>query len=101
MALERCFERHGCHQNPGPHPTVSSVQPARLIKRRPVGVQRLCRAPDAVLAQDALRALQILSSALASARLVALDLSGNALGEKGVRACASVLTAQVGPACGG
>ena len=45
--------------------------------------------------QDALRALQILSTALAQARLVALDLSGNALGEKGVRACAAVLTAQV------
>lgn len=40
--------------------------------------------------KDALQALVILSQALAAARLTALDLSGNALGEKGLRACADL-----------
>jgi Ran GTPase-activating protein (RanGAP) involved in mRNA processing and transport len=45
---------------------------------------------------EALDALRIISAALAGAKLKRLNLSDNALGEKGVRACASVLTAQVG-----
>ena len=45
--------------------------------------------------KDALQALVILSRALATARLLALDLSGNALGEKGIRACAEIWTKQV------
>ena len=44
---------------------------------------------------DALQALVILSRALATARLKALDLSGNALGEKGIRAFQEFWTAQV------
>jgi hypothetical protein len=59
--------------------------------------------------EEALDVLRVLSSALAGApRLKALDLSDNALGEKGVRACADVLAGKVmglgaGPArnCGG
>ncbi|KAK9822823.1 hypothetical protein WJX81_005289 [Elliptochloris bilobata] len=45
---------------------------------------------------EALDALRILSNALAQARLKVLDLSDNALGEKGVRACAAALSNQAG-----
>lgn len=41
---------------------------------------------------EALEALRIISAALTSAKLKHLNLSDNALGEKGVRAAADVLT---------
>uniref|UniRef100_A0A7S0R6D9 WPP domain-containing protein n=1 Tax=Chlamydomonas leiostraca TaxID=1034604 RepID=A0A7S0R6D9_9CHLO len=43
---------------------------------------------------EALDALRAISAALVPARLARLNLSDNALGEKGVRACADVLTSQ-------
>ena len=43
---------------------------------------------------EALKALSIISDALADAELDGLDLSDNALGEKGIRACAKAYTGQ-------
>ncbi|KAK9804382.1 hypothetical protein WJX72_010405 [[Myrmecia] bisecta] len=43
---------------------------------------------------EALAALRIISGALAACALRALDLSDNALGEKGVRACAAAISGQ-------
>jgi Ran GTPase-activating protein (RanGAP) involved in mRNA processing and transport len=43
---------------------------------------------------EALQALSIISEALADAELDSLDLSDNALGEKGIRACAKAYTGQ-------
>lgn len=43
---------------------------------------------------EALNALQIISEALAETELDSLDLSDNALGEKGIRACAAVVSKQ-------
>ena len=43
---------------------------------------------------EALQALSIISEALADAQLESLDLSDNALGEKGIRACAKAYTGQ-------
>lgn len=45
---------------------------------------------------EALASLTKVCSGLLTARLISLDLSDNALGEKGVRACADILKAQVG-----
>ena len=45
--------------------------------------------------KEALSALQIISEGLAKAGLTRLDLSDNALGEKGVLACQAALTSQV------
>jgi Ran GTPase-activating protein (RanGAP) involved in mRNA processing and transport len=55
-----------------------------------------CALPTGRPEDEALDALRIISAALAGAKLKRLNLSDNALGEKGVRACATVLTAQVG-----
>eukprot|EP00889_Picochlorum_renovo_P003979 jgi/Picre1/31009/NNA_006367.t1 len=44
--------------------------------------------------EEALKALEIISEALAEAELDSLDLSDNALGEKGIRACAAVIQKQ-------
>lgn len=44
---------------------------------------------------EALDALRIVCEALAVAKLKTLNLSDNALGEKGVRACAAAITSQV------
>ena len=46
--------------------------------------------------KEALAALQIISEGLAKAGLTRLDLSDNALGEKGVLACQAAITSQVG-----
>ena len=59
---------------------------------------------DALLFQEveALDALRILSKALTASKLRMLNISDNALGEKGVRACAEAFTSQVrwfGPQC--
>ncbi len=43
---------------------------------------------------EALQALSIISEALSDAQLESLDLSDNALGEKGIRACAKAYTGQ-------
>ena len=53
-------------------------------------------APARAQEDEALDALRIISKSLTKAKLRGLNLSDNALGEKGVRACAEVLTAQVG-----
>ncbi len=45
---------------------------------------------------EALAALRIISKALVGTKLRHLNLSDNALGEKGVRAAAEALTSQVG-----
>lgn len=45
---------------------------------------------------EALAALRIISAALGKARLRHLNLSDNALGEKGIRACAAAFSEQVG-----
>lgn len=45
--------------------------------------------------EEALAALNIICGSLASAQLQKLNLSDNALGEKGIRACASALTTKV------
>lgn len=44
---------------------------------------------------EALQALRIISAALGRAKLRRLDLSDNALGEKGIRACAAAFQEQV------
>ncbi len=44
---------------------------------------------------EALSALTVITDALQGAKLKVLDLSDNALGEKGIRACAKALTSQV------
>lgn len=44
---------------------------------------------------EALQALRIISAALGLAKLRRLDLSDNALGEKGIRACAAAFQEQV------
>lgn len=44
---------------------------------------------------EALATLTVMTDALQQAKLRALDLSDNALGEKGIRACAKALTSQV------
>ena len=50
-----------------------------------------------VLQEDeALDALRIICEALTAVTLARLNLSDNALGEKGVRACATAITSQVG-----
>lgn len=54
-----------------------------------------------VAEDEALAALRILSAALGKARLRHLNLSDNALGEKGIRACAAAFSEQVGARCSG
>ena len=53
-----------------------------------------CHSPE----DEALAALRIISAALGKARLRHLNLSDNALGEKGIRACAAAFSDQVGAA---
>ena len=56
----------------------------------------MCSRAPQLQEDEALDVLRIISKGLAKAKLRGLNLSDNALGEKGVRACAEVLTAQVG-----
>ena len=53
--------------------------------------------PNPSQEDEALGALRILCQALTKPKLRMLNLSDNALGEKGVRACAEAITSQVRP----
>ena len=56
----------------------------------------LTRTPSGLQEDEALEALRIMSAALSTAKLKHLNLSDNALGEKGVRAAADSFVGQVG-----
>lgn len=60
-------------------------QPNRLHISRPPAAEA-----------EALAAMRIITAALGKARLLHLDFSDNALGEKGIRACAAAFVKQVG-----
>ena len=61
----------------------------------------LSLAPPPPQEDEALDALRILAAALKRANLKHLNISDNALGEKGVRALADAFQHQVGPGCVG
>lgn len=78
--------------------TVPNELPVMLLPPMPQAAAKsqLPSSPWLGVAEDeALAALRIISAALGKARLRHLNLSDNALGEKGIRACAAAFSEQV------
>jgi len=100
-ALFRFFCRAGRAAHLQRHPCGSLTLHPDCTAPSPVPTPSLARpTPSLPPAEDeALAALRIISAALGKARLRHLNLSDNALGEKGIRACAAAFSEQVcGPA---